>query len=584
MMDTNRKFVATICAGIYLVTLQKYVATAFVPSLYSARNHFNLYTEVEDSAESLHFATVVARKDHTGPVLSRQDSKDTTDDTKLAQKKSRSASNRKKNDPKPYGKKTKRPTNRNNNNKNEKNTEEVGVSLRKQRDTRKSVSEFEIGKEYKGKVARVVSYGAFVDVGAKASALLHVSRISQKKIENIRNWVNEGDTVNVRIVSVDDKKNTLAVSMLDIEADEYLNKRSKQLKKKNEDDAILPRAILKPGSSNNNTNKEGKPVKKTKNENTNVKLVNKKGESTVKKNDNKDAQVKLVNEKGKNTVKKNDHKDAQENLVTKKKGNKIMKKEGSEDAQVKIVNKKNGKKNAKNGKKPVKKTESETILPLTELKLGSKVEGRVAAFTEFGVFIKINYNLKNKGGAGYALLHKSQIRDEAVEDPKKLFRIGNVVKDLRILTINYEKGEVGVSLRKQRDTRKSMSEFEIGKEYKGKVARVVSYGAFIDVGAKANALLHISRISQKKIENIRNWVNEGDTVNVRIVSVDDKKNTLAASMLDMEADEYLNKRSKQLKKMRQRSDEKNAKLDGGQLKSELEYFEDAVQDLENALR
>ena len=539
------------------------------------------------------------RKDHTGPVLSRQDSKDTTDDTKLAQKKSRSASNRKKNDPKPYGKKTKKPTNRNNNNKNEKNKEEVGVSLRKQRDTRKSVSEFEIGKEYKGKVARVVSYGAFVDVGAKASALLHVSRISQKKIENIRNWVKEGDTVNVRIVSVDDKKNTLAVSMLDIEADEYLNKRSKQLKKKNENDAILPRAILKPGSSKNNTNKEGKPVKKTKNINTNVKLFNKndnkdaqvklvnlvkKGKNTVKKNDNKDAQVKLVNEKGKDTVKKNDNKDAQVKLVNKKKGNKIVKKEGSEDAQVKIVNKKNGKKTAKNGKKPVKKTESETILPLTELKLGSKVEGRVAAFTEFGVFIKINYNLKNKGGAGYALLHKSQIRDEAVEDPKKLFRIGNVVKDLRILTINYEKGEVGVSLRKQRDTRKSMSEFEIGKEYKGKVARVVSYGAFVDVGAKANALLHISRISQKKIENIRNWVNEGDTVNVRIVSVDDKKNTLAASMLDMEADEYLNKRSKQLKKMRQRSDEKNAKLDGGQLKSELEYFEDAVQDLENALR
>jgi len=156
---------------------------------------------------------------------------------------------------------------------------------------------------------------------------------------------------------------------------------------------------------------------------------------------------------------------------------------------------------------------------------------------------------------------------------------------LRVITINYEKGEVGVSLRKQRDSRKSVSEFQIGKEYKGKVARVVTYGAFIDVGAKANALLHISRISQKKIENIRNWVNEGDTVNIRIVSKDDKKNTLAASMLDMEADEYLNKRSKQLKKMRQRSDEKNARLmKGGQLKSELEYFEDAVKDLESALK
>jgi predicted RNA-binding protein with RPS1 domain len=218
------------------------------------------------------------------------------------------------------------------------------------------------------------------------------------------------------------------------------------------------------------------------------------------------------------------------------------------------------------------------------LKLGSTVEGRVAAFTDFGVFIKINYDLKSKGNGGYALLHNSQIRDEPVLDAQKLFRIGNAVKGLRVITVNYQKGEVGLSLRDQRDKRKSLSEFEVGQEYTGKVARVVPYGAFIDVGAKANALLHISRINQKKIEGIRNWVNEGDTVTVRIIDKDEKKNTLAASMLDKESDEYLNKRTAQLQRMRQRSEEKCSNAsENGLLKSELEYFNDAVKELEDAL-
>ena len=243
------------------------------------------------------------------------------------------------------------------------------------------------------------------------------------------------------------------------------------------------------------------------------------------------------------------------------------------------------KKGKSRGKPNLKKEKNVPILPFADLKLGSKIEGRVSAFTDFGVFVKINYKLQNKSGrGGYALLHKSQIRDETVEDPKKLFRIGAVIKDLRVIQVNHDRGEVGLSLRKQRDERKNLSEFSVGEEYEGKVARIVNYGAFIDLGAKVNALLHISRISQKKIKNIRNWVNEGDSVKVRIINMDKKEKTMAASMLDMEADEFLNRRSAQLKRMRERSDLKNAKMmENTELKSELEYFEDAVKDLEDAL-
>lgn len=240
------------------------------------------------------------------------------------------------------------------------------------------------------------------------------------------------------------------------------------------------------------------------------------------------------------------------------------------------------KKGGKKGKKSTFVKENVPLLPLVDLKLGSRIDGHVAAFTSFGIFIKIPYDLKGKKTGGYALLHKSQIRDEPVNDLSKLFRIGAKVKGLRVIQVNYAKGEVGLSLRDQRAERKELSEIEVGSELTGKVTKVVSYGAFLDVGAKVNALLHISRISQKKITNIREWVNEGDEVTVRITGKDTKKKNLAASMLDVDSDRYLDKRSEQMKKLN--SKEASVEEDKTDLKSELEYFEAAVRELEDSLK
>jgi predicted RNA-binding protein with RPS1 domain len=218
----------------------------------------------------------------------------------------------------------------------------------------------------------------------------------------------------------------------------------------------------------------------------------------------------------------------------------------------------------------------EKLLPLKDLKLGSTISGHVAAFTSFGLFIKTNYDFKNKGACGYALLHKSQIRDEPVDDLSKLFRVGAKIKGLRVIKVNYAKGEVGVSLRTKRSERTNIKDVPVGEEIEGVVSKVVSYGAFVDIGANVNALVHISRISQNKIRNIRQVINEGEKVKIHILNKDVKKKTMAASMLDGTADEYLDRRSEQMKKMRE-----SIKLDN--LKTELEYFEDAVRELEEAL-
>ncbi len=241
-------------------------------------------------------------------------------------------------------------------------------------------------------------------------------------------------------------------------------------------------------------------------------------------------------------------------------------------------NKKGGKQKKTLVKSQILSNDDQDLLPLTELKLGSTINGYVASFTPFGIFIKTSYDFKNKGSNGYALLHKSQIRDEKVDDLTKLFRIGARVKGLRVININYAKGEVGVSLRNKRANRKKIEDIAVGSEIEGTVANVLAYGAFVDVGADANALLHISRISQKKIRNIRDVISEGENVTVRILSKDVKKKTMAASMLDKEADEYLNKRSEQMKQMRESA---NTELES--LKTEIEYFEEAVRELEETL-
>ena len=101
----------------------------------------------------------------------------------------------------------------------------------------------------------------------------------------------------------------------------------------------------------------------------------------------------------------------------------------------------------------------------------------------------------------------------------------------------------------------------------------------MDIGAKKNALLHISRITQEKVSNIRNYVNENDWVTVHIINKDN--GALACSMLDKQADEYLNKRQRQKKRKAdnlKEAEDAEETLD----KSELAAFEEAIRDLENA--
>jgi len=82
-----------------------------------------------------------------------------------------------------------------------------------------------------------------------------------------------------------------------------------------------------------------------------------------------------------------------------------------------------------------------------------------------------------------------------------------------------------------------LAELVIGSMVDGRVKTVTNYGAFVDIGAATDALLHVSRLSVDFVSNVEDVVKAGQEVKVRIVTVDADKNQVALSMLSEEEEE-----------------------------------------------
>lgn len=274
-----------------------------------------------------------------------------------------------------------------------------------------------------------------------------------------------------------------------------------------------------------------------------------------------------------------------------KKKQKATKKK-QQKGNTKITAKKSMKKNAPTRSKKSKgksrsNVNSRSFKPLKDLKLGSKVSGNVVDVCDFGVFVNIGYATRGSR-SGTALLHMSQIQSKKITNINDIYKVGDIIKDARVTNIDLKKGEVGLSLRSRRPKRRDISKIQVGDRLEGKVDSVVPYGVFVDIGADVNPLLHISRITGGAIENVRHHLNEGDPVSVHVIDIDVKRKTIAVSMLDKKADQYLDRRMSQRLK-RYYGTARTAKGSPSNdsqatTSSDLDYFDQAIKELEDALK
>lgn len=81
---------------------------------------------------------------------------------------------------------------------------------------------------------------------------------------------------------------------------------------------------------------------------------------------------------------------------------------------------------------------------------------------------------------------------------------------------------------------KSLSEFEEGSTVSGTIKSLASYGAFVDIGATTDGLLHVSQLSTEFVSDVSDVVKEGQKVDVRIVKIDSGKGQIGLSMISAE--------------------------------------------------
>ena len=160
------------------------------------------------------------------------------------------------------------------------------------------------------------------------------------------------------------------------------------------------------------------------------------------------------------------------------------------------------------------------------IKVGDVVEGTVKNVTDFGAFIDL-------GGAD-GLLHISEISWGRVENPKKVFKVGDVVKTF-IKDINGNKIALSMKFEDQNPWNNAAEKYAVGNVVKGVVARMTDFGAFVELNPGVDALLHVSQISSEHVEKPSDVLSVGQEIEAKIVDFNEEEKKISLSIKALQA-------------------------------------------------
>ncbi|MCR5654062.1 MAG: 30S ribosomal protein S1 [Lachnospiraceae bacterium] len=161
-----------------------------------------------------------------------------------------------------------------------------------------------------------------------------------------------------------------------------------------------------------------------------------------------------------------------------------------------------------------------------KIHIGDVVEGTVKNVTDFGAFVDL-------GGAD-GLLHISEMSWGRVDNPKKVFKSGDVVKVL-IKDISGTKIALSMKFDDTNPWKDAEKKYAIGNIVKGTVARMTDFGAFIALEEGVDALLHVSQISKEHVQKPEDVLKIGDEVEAKIVDFNENDHKISLSIRALQA-------------------------------------------------
>ncbi|MDR2457494.1 MAG: S1 RNA-binding domain-containing protein [Clostridiales Family XIII bacterium] len=163
---------------------------------------------------------------------------------------------------------------------------------------------------------------------------------------------------------------------------------------------------------------------------------------------------------------------------------------------------------------------------LEELAIGDIVEGRIMRFTPYGAFVDI-------GGID-GLLHISEMAYGKINHPNNLFSLGDKI-NVAVINIDKEAGKIALGYKQmQPEPWIAFSEkYKPGDIIKGKAVQLKEYGVFVEIESGLDGLVHISEISNKRIEHVSDVIKLGQEITAKILEFDEGKKRISLTMKEL---------------------------------------------------
>lgn len=160
---------------------------------------------------------------------------------------------------------------------------------------------------------------------------------------------------------------------------------------------------------------------------------------------------------------------------------------------------------------------------MNELEAGQIRSGVVTNLMNFGVFVDL-------GGAD-GLVHVSELAWHRVKHPKDILEVGQKVQ-VYVLDVDKQKERIALSIKKLKPDPWSMVEtkYAVGDIVEGEVTNLTDFGAFARIEAGIEGLIHISELSEAKVNHPREVVHRGQRVTIRIISIDIERQRIGLSL------------------------------------------------------
>lgn len=160
---------------------------------------------------------------------------------------------------------------------------------------------------------------------------------------------------------------------------------------------------------------------------------------------------------------------------------------------------------------------------LSKLKPGMRLKGTVSSIVDFGAFVDL-------GGID-GLVHISELSWNHVNHPSEVVKVGQEI-EVQVLDVDLNRERISLGLKQTTEDpwRVLVKKYPVGAIVEGVVTKLVSFGAFVDLGDGVEGLVHISEMARQHVDQPSQVCNVGDKVQVKVMEIDLDRRRISLSM------------------------------------------------------